>query len=128
MEYPKTEIYVGPAGSGKTRMANEVGKGKKVYRATGSGRLVLKNMLKVLSRMRGDEELVIIDDVPALWVTNLLESLFEYRIMINRKHHDSFEIERPRTIIIVDGEYELPEQAVFQRRFEVVRFPDAAPE
>jgi hypothetical protein len=125
MEYPKSEIFVGPRASGKSRRAWELGEEKGQVNIRWTRRIFNNTFL--FSRVKPETGLLVIDDVPAKHVRQLMEFLFPEDIIVARQNKCAFKMKRPHTIIIVDGEFEMPKDPSYTRRFSVVKFPEAAP-
>jgi hypothetical protein len=123
--YPKSEIFVGPPASGKSRRALEIGEGKEQVYIIFRRKMYIDPFL--FANVKPETELLVFDDVPANYVLQLLTYLFPFDITVNAKGKSPFKIRRPHTIITVEGKFEMPQQATFTRRFTVLKFPEAAP-
>lgn len=127
--YPKTQVYIGPTESGKSRFAHEQAAGKKVTWLYARGFRIAAAPF-FFQKVTSDTELLVIDDLPCKKLKSLLELLFDPNLYIQRRKEEPFSISRPRTIITCDCEI-LPVEllaASYARRFEYVKFPEAAPE
>lgn len=128
--YPKTEIFVGPADSGKTRRARELAEGKKAKLFNGRqiGYKSIVDNRFYFSDLDGTEELIVVDDVPLKFLYDFLCWLFDPNMMVDRQGQRPIAFRRPPMIITVEcDDYELIGHS-FQRRFSIVKFPEAAPD
>lgn len=69
-----------------------------------------------------------IDSLPVEYLHDLMPFFFSDRVRVEPCNGEVFYQERKRVIITLSGidNFELPNEAVYHRRFTVVKFPEAS--
>jgi len=123
-DFPKSQVFIGPSESGKSRAAKDLVVGKEFIWLSGKSNFLSDPF--AFQALTKDTEFIIIDDVPANRLLDVLQSLFDPEIHVNKKCVSPFKLKRPHTIIICECSRFYIEDlgASFLRRFEFIEFPN----
>ncbi len=129
VEYPRTEIFVGLPGAGKTRKAKELAVGKSALFYDARDLRSERHFSDIFLRLRLEDELLVIDGLPLKLLMPILDYMLSPEMIINPKGKQSYKICRPRTIVTIScSDFTLPQVASYLRRYSVVKFPESSME
>lgn len=116
----KITIIYGPARSGKSRLAEDIARDKNTVWITGRKRNIFDDSF-IFFGVDESTELIIFDDIPEKFVRDTMEFLMPDEIIVNNQRKSPFKIPRPKVILTLQEEFQFPEGASIDARFDFIK-------